>query len=215
MPVSDRARTSKLPGYHSDNWRKWEFDNALYQKHLEWYLDRIYKCLRSTGAHNVLDVGCGEGIVYRAMRARGYSGAWTGFDASDEAVRLARQLSPDANWRQGSANQIPFPDKSFDLVFSAQVFEHLPNPAPALHECTRVAQRWLLLSVPREPWFRALTWCAIKLKLGQDPGHVNHWRPREFRRFVQAAGQLERLDRTTVYQIAIVRVPNLRGQVST
>lgn len=215
MPVIDHARAAKPKGYRSNNQSKWEFDNSLYQKHLELYLDTMYRHLRSTGAHNVLDAGCGEGIVYRAMRERGYSGAWTGFDASNEAVRFARQASPEANWRQASAYQIPFPDNSFDLIFSSQVLEHLPSPEQPLKECARVAQRWLLLSVPFEPWFRAFTWFSVNMKIGQDPGHVNHWTPRQFRKFVKSAGKLASWDWTTVYQLALIEVPELRGKFTT
>jgi SAM-dependent methyltransferase len=215
LPVINHARDAKPKGYRSNNQSKWEFDNRLYQKHLELYLDKMYGYLKSTGAQNVLDVGCGEGIVYRAMRERGYGGAWTGFDFSDEAVRFARQASPEANWRQASAYEIPFHDKTFELIFSSQVFEHLPNPAQPLSECARVAQKWLLLSVPLEPWFRSLTWISVTLKVGQDPGHVNHWTPRAFKKFVQPAGRLYKWDWTTIYQIALVEAPGPRSSQST
>ena len=215
MPVIDHARRAKPDGYRSNNQNKWEFDNRLYQRHLELYLDLMYSYLRETGAQNVLDVGCGEGIVYRAMRERGYNGAWTGFDFSEEAVRFARQASPEANWRQASAHEIPFPDKSFDLIFSSQVFEHLPNPAKPLEECARMAQKWMLLSVPLEPYFRTLTWLSVKLRIGQDPGHVNHWTAGAFRKFVKQAGRLHTWDWTTVYQIALVEMPDPRRAIAT
>lgn len=210
MSVIDHARTAKPEGYCSNNQSKWEFDNALYQKHLELYLDKMFNYLSRTGARNVLDVGCGEGIVYRAMRERGYEGKWTGFDFSAEAVTFARQASPEAEWRQASAYDIPFPAKSFDLVFSSQVFEHLLNPQVPLQECARVAEKWLLLSVPLEPVFRTLTWFSLKLKMGADPGHVNFWTPSDFRKFVKSAGRLSVWDWTTIYQIALVEIPNQR-----
>jgi SAM-dependent methyltransferase len=204
MPVIDHARLAKPEGYRSNNQSKWEFDNRLYQRHLEFYLDKIFEHLMNTGATSVLDVGCGEGIVYRAMCERGWRGKWTGFDFSAEAVEFAKVASPEVDWRQASAYEIPFPSKSFELLFSSQVFEHLPNPQVPLRECARVGQRWLVMSVPLEPWFRTLTWFSVKLKIGQDPGHVNFWTPAEFRKFVSDAGKLTAWDRTTVYQIATV-----------
>jgi ubiquinone/menaquinone biosynthesis C-methylase UbiE len=211
MPVLDHARAAKPEGYRSNNQSKWEFDNRLYQKHLELYLDKMFRHLLGTGARRVLDVGCGEGIVYRAMRERGWSGQWTGFDFSVEAVAFAKQASPEAEWRQASAYEIPFADKSFELVFSSQVFEHLPNPQVPLMECARVAERHLLLSVPMEPVFRALTWLSVTLKLGQNPDHVNYWTPAAFRKFASRAGRLSAWDWTTVYQIALVEIPQCEG----
>ncbi len=204
MPVIDHARKAKPKDYRSNNHNKWEFDNSLYQKHLERYLDTMYMHLQRTGSRRVLDVGCGEGIVYRAMRERGWSGEWSGFDYSAEAVEFAKQASPEAEWRQASAYEMPYPEKSFELVFSSQVFEHLPKPERPLTECARIATDWLLLSVPLEPWFRSLTWLSVTLKIGQDPGHVNFWKPARFREFVSTVGKLELWDRTTVYQIALV-----------
>ena len=207
MPVLNHARQNKPQGYHSDNHNKWEFDNGLYQKHLELYLDRMFHYLKQSGAESVLDAGCGEGIVYRAMRERGFTGQWTGFDFSREAVAFAEQASPEAKWFHASAYEIPLDDHSVDLVFSSQVLEHLPQPEVPLAEYARVARQHLLLSVPLEPWFRALTWLSVTLHLGGDPGHVNHWTPPAFRKFVQNAGTLRTWDRTTVYQIALVTVP--------
>jgi SAM-dependent methyltransferase len=190
----------------SSNRSKWEFGNRFYQKHLELYLDRMYDHLRHTGARNVLDAGCGEGYVYRAMKQRGYAGRWTGFDFSAEAVDYARRESPEVEWRQASAYEIPFPDRAFDLVFSSEVLEHLAEPQRALAEFARVSEKWLLLSVPLEPWFRALTWLSTSLHLGGDPGHVNFWNPSAFRNFVSTEGRLAAFERTTVYQIALVDV---------
>lgn len=206
MPVIEHARTEQPAGYRSDNHNKWSHPNRLYQRHLEIYLDRMFDYLTMSGAERVLDAGCGEGIVYRAMRERGWRGRWTGFDFSGEAVEFARRASPDAVWLHGSAYELPFTDKSFDLVFSSQVLEHLPNPERPLLEYRRVAAKWLLLSVPLEPYFRTLTWLSVHLRIGGDPGHVNHWLPHEFRRFARQAGRIHTWDWTTIYQIALVDV---------
>ncbi|MBU0691041.1 class I SAM-dependent methyltransferase [bacterium] len=212
MPVIEHARTKAPADYDSDNHRKWEFNNSLYQKHLEIYLDAMYKHLRFTGAKQVLDAGCGEGIVYRAMRERGYIGDWTGFDNSAEAIAFCRQASPEAEWHVSSAYTLPFKNRSFELVFSSQVLEHLKGPGKPLSEFARVADKWMLLSVPYEPIFRILTWFSINLKIGGDPGHVNHWTPAGWRSFVQRVGRLHCWDRSTIYQIALV---DMRGSDST
>jgi len=193
--------------YRSANLSKWEYPGALYQRHLELYLDAMFALLQKTGARSILDAGCGEGVVYRAMRKRGFVGEWTGIDVSVDAIDYAKQQNPEATWLVGSILDMPFPSKNFDLVFSSQVFEHLPAPEKALRELVRCARQWLLISVPYEPLFRWLTWLSVRFRLGGDPGHVNHWRPREFRRLLSQVGELHEWRRTTVYQIGLVGLP--------
>jgi SAM-dependent methyltransferase len=212
LPAIDHARANQPADYSSDNHKKWDYDNGLYQKHLEAYLDHMYKHLKFTGAKQVLDAGCGEGIVYRAMRERGFEGEWTGFDFSKQAIDFCKQASPEAEWHVGSAYELPFKNKSYELVFSSQVLEHLKGPAKPLNEFARVGNAWLLLSVPYEPVFRILTWFSVKLGLGGDPGHVNHWTAESFRTFTRTVGHLHCWERTTIYQIALIDV---RGNGNT
>jgi SAM-dependent methyltransferase len=57
---------------------------------------------------------------------------------------LARALNvaslPDARFRQMDATRLEFPDNSIDLVYSFQVFEHLPDPEAVWRECVRVVK---------------------------------------------------------------------------
>jgi SAM-dependent methyltransferase len=196
------------PEYHSANLSKWEYSGALYQRHLRLYLDAMFALLQETGARSVLDAGCGEGVVYRAMRKRGFDGEWTGIDVSVDAIDYAKRESPEATWLVGSILDLPFPSKSFDLVLSSQVLEHLDEPQKALQEFVRCTRQWLLISVPYEPLFRWFTWLSVRFHLGGDPGHVHHWRPREFRRLLSEVGELRTWRRTTVYQIGLSRLPD-------
>jgi ubiquinone/menaquinone biosynthesis C-methylase UbiE len=189
----------------SNNLRKWEYQNGLYQRVLTRYLDRMHALLVATGARRVLDAGCGEGVVYRAMRARGWSGEWTGVDLSEAAIEYARQRSPEAMWHAGRLDALPVAPRSFDLAFCSQVLEHIPEPAASRDGMARAARR-LLVSVPWEPAFRTITALSVAVGIGQDPGHVNFWNRRSFTRFLQPAGTVAHWERSAVYQIALVDV---------
>jgi len=78
--------------------------------------------------------------------------------------------------------RLPFPDDSFDLVLGIEVLEHVPDPAAALTELSRVARGNLVLSVPREPIWRVANMARGKYipQLGNTPGHINHWSRRSF-----------------------------------
>ncbi len=190
--------------HDSNNLRKWEYGNGLYQRVLARYLDRMAAQLQRLRPAQVLDAGCGEGYVYRGMRDRGVTAAWTGLDLSPGAISFAAARHPDAQWETADLRRIARPDRSADLVLCSQVLEHIPQPEVVRDELARVSARWLFVSVPLEPLFRSICALTVAVGVGQDPGHVNFWTPRRFRSFIEAAGTLRHWERTSVYQIALV-----------
>lgn len=134
----------------------------------------------------VLDAGCGEGFAMREMLSLG-SADIVGLDGSPGALQVADQLNPGVRFAAGDLLNLPFPERSFDLVLCMEVLEHLDDPRRGLRELCRVSDHWLLLSVPNEPLFRGANFLRGKNvhAWGNDPGHVNHWSARSFLRFVQ------------------------------
>jgi SAM-dependent methyltransferase len=86
-----------------------------------------------------------------------------------------------------SAFELPFPDGEFDLVLFLEVLEHLPAPRLALDEARRVCRGELVASVPREPIWRVLNLVrgAYWRRLGNTPGHLQHWGRRSFLRLLR------------------------------
>src|SRR5690606_33175711 len=134
---------------------------------------------------------CGEGFAMRAVLGNLVSQT-VGLDGSPGALRLARQLNPGHRFAAGDLLDLPFPDRSFDLVVCMEVLEHLDDPESGLAELCRVSAGWLLLSVPNEPLFRGANFLRGKNvgAWGNDPGHVNHWSARAFRRFVSTQAEV-------------------------
>jgi len=203
-PLEITLQRKGAAAHQSDNLAKWEYPNGLYQRVLARYVDRLYALLVSTGARRVLDAGCGEGVVYRSMRARGFDGEWTGVDVSEGAVAYARSRSPEVPWHVSALHRLPFEAASFDAVICSQVLEHIPGPAASRDGIARVAKRHLIVSVPWEPTFRVLTSLSIALGVGRDPGHVNFWTGPALRTFLATSGTVSHWERSTVYQLAIV-----------
>lgn len=91
----------------------------------------------------VLDVGCGTGIVARvAAPIVGESGAVTGVDINEDMLDVARRVSADVkppiDWRCQDATSLEFPDGSFDVVLSQQALQFMPDQDAALAEIGRV-----------------------------------------------------------------------------
>jgi ubiquinone/menaquinone biosynthesis C-methylase UbiE len=89
---------------------------------------------------DVLDVACGTGNA--ALRAAQAGASVVGLDLTPELLDVGRRLAGDAGlsveWVEGDAEQLPFPDASFDVVLSAFGCMFAPRHEVAAHELTRV-----------------------------------------------------------------------------
>jgi ubiquinone/menaquinone biosynthesis C-methylase UbiE len=89
----------------------------------------------------VLDVGSGTGYALRQLAvALPNATELTGVDAAPEMVRVASEAGGDSRVRfiQGTAEELPVPDGSVDLVISTTSFDHWANQRAGLAECARV-----------------------------------------------------------------------------
>ncbi|WRH76558.1 MAG: class I SAM-dependent methyltransferase [Sphingobium sp.] len=95
------------------------------------FAERIHAVLRAND--NVLDLGAGAGII-AVMNFRGKARRICGIDLDPRVID-----NPYLDEGQVcDANSIPYPDNSFDLIFSDNVFEHLEQPELVLKEAARV-----------------------------------------------------------------------------
>jgi ubiquinone/menaquinone biosynthesis C-methylase UbiE len=90
-------------------------------------------------ATSVLDVGTGTGVFAEAFVAAGLT--VTGIDTNADLLAVARGFAPTAQFKEAPAEQIPFPNGSFDLVFLGHVLHETDDPLAALREARRVARR--------------------------------------------------------------------------
>jgi SAM-dependent methyltransferase len=87
----------------------------------------------------VLDVGCGTGILARAIALRIRSvGHVVGIDPNPGMLAVAKMLAPDVEWQEGVAEALPFPDQSFEAVVSQFGLMFFTDRHKALHEMLRV-----------------------------------------------------------------------------
>ncbi len=133
---------------------------------------------------SVLDVGCGEGVLTAQWADRPVVERIVGIDLEDPKLQAEWEERRRANleYRVMRAENLPFADGEFDLAAAIEVLEHVPNPEHTVAEMARVSSGHLLVSVPREPLWRALNVArgAYLGELGNTPGHLNHWSKRAF-----------------------------------
>lgn len=98
----------------------------------------------------VLDAGCGEGVLSCLVAQKQIQ--VTGVDLSapnlEGATKMARSWGVQPTFMQGDAENLPFPDNSFDVVISSHVLEHLPNIDKGLAEIYRITRSLALIAMP-------------------------------------------------------------------
>ena len=89
----------------------------------------------------ILDVGCGTGYLLGQLAACApQAGALAGIDAAPAMIGVARSAATDGRVRLvvGTAEQLPWPDRTFDLVVSTTSFDHWADQRVGLAQCARV-----------------------------------------------------------------------------
>lgn len=102
----------------------------------------------------VLDAACGTGVVARlASQQVGDTGTVAGLDVNPGMLAVARSATPPGmpiEWHEASAEAMPLPDASFDVVLCQMGLQFMPDKHAALREMWRVLVRGgrLILKVP-------------------------------------------------------------------
>lgn len=102
---------------------------------------RTKAVFESRRGKKVLEIGCGVGTDGLEFMKAGAD--YTGIDASEQSVRLARKNFKihgfsDPAIKVADAESLPFPDKQFDFVYSWGVIHHTPNIEKAIQEIRRI-----------------------------------------------------------------------------
>jgi SAM-dependent methyltransferase len=159
---------------------------------------------------SLLDVGCGEGVLTARWAEHVCEGRVLGIDLEDPKLEAewVKRRRPNLEFRAEEASSLGFADGEFDLAAAIEVLEHVPEPEATLAEMARVARRWLLVSVPREPLWRALNMArgAYWRSLGNTPGHVNHWSKRDFVSLLGRYGKVEEVRSPFPWTMVLVRI---------
>ena len=184
--------------------------NPVFRRLVARFTAQAEVLLDLTQPKSVLDVGCGEGVLTERIATRLGAGRVVGIDLEDTALAAewAKRARPNLEFLAMSAERLAFEDNEFDLATALEVLEHVDDPEAALAEMSRVAERYLLVSVPREPLWRALNMArgAYLRDRGNTPGHLHHWSKRDFVELLSGYGQVEQVRSLVPWTMALVRI---------
>ena len=125
-------------------------DNGLWDKHAQWWIDGFTNGAdpeyveqiiplaveELVGRHKVLDLGCGDGQIARALAAQGSD--VLGVDPTQLHIDIAIERGGGPRYLLGGATEIPANDNTFDAVVACLVFEHIDQMDEAMTEVARV-----------------------------------------------------------------------------
>lgn len=190
------------------NHQKFINSNPVQRSLIGKFQRQFLSILSSIQPQSLLEMGCGEGFLLSSIRKRYPLLPLLGLDNLETALTAGQTLFPDLDLRRGDIYTIDQPDHSWDVVVASEVLEHLDRPEQALQEMKRVAKRYLLLSVPHEPWFRLSNLARGRNigRWGNHPEHTNLWSQATFKTFVSRQAQVERVTGSFPWTILLARV---------
>ena len=180
--MADVLLENGLPaGNHYD---KYGAANPIVRWMMNGFFSTVTAFAKQTGQREVHEVGCGEGHLSQILHDAGFD--VRGSDVSSEIISAARATNPDISFKAAGVEDLATPDDAAPLVVCCEVLEHLSDPHAALAQLARLAQPYLLVSVPREPLWRVLNMCRGRYlgDLGNTPGHLQHWSTTQFLRML-------------------------------
>jgi len=138
--------SGSMPGRYS-RVQAWAHDTLIGDRALnlhDYILEygKLVETLAETRDRSLLDVGCGGGQAAIRMKERYPHLRLTGIDLSEGMIAGARQRARSKGlaiqFEVAGAQALPFPDASFEVVYSFGSAKHWPDPLKGLGECWRV-----------------------------------------------------------------------------
>ena len=109
---------------------------------LNFILDNLYK-----DAGNLLDVGCGRGYLLKQIKKKYPALKLSGVDV------VEKYASSEFKYIKGNIENLPFEDKSFDVVTCCHTIEHIINLDQAILELKRITRKQLIIATPCQRYF--------------------------------------------------------------
>lgn len=145
---------TELKQKHRLTWASGDYDRIA--RGIQAVADHVVRSALIRAGERVLDVACGTGNTALAARARGAE--VTGLDLTPELLAVARERAAEKwldgiNWKEGDAENLPFPDGAFDVVVSSCGLMFAPDQQKVADEVARVTRRGGRIAI--QAWTRA------------------------------------------------------------
>ena len=127
----------------------------------------------------VMDAGCGSGSLAIDVKKESQNISLYAIDADPNILAIAENKAKEENlpinFKKAFLQKLPFPDNSFDVVYSSLVFHHLSNDIKKeamkeIHRVLKKSGRFLLVDFgkPKNKLFSVFSWFTVLFEEGYD-----------------------------------------------
>lgn len=193
--MDNKNKAKEGPNDHSikrfDNWAK-TFDENRISEWFKYIHGIMLKHLDITDKKNIIDIGCGTGSALMLMAKKNKKASYFGIDISSEMIAVAKKKTnenPNFEFKVADSASIPYPDESFDVVFSCNSFHHYPDPLKALREMKRILKyggTFFLEDACRDVFF--MIWLQNLYRKKLEKGHQDYYTTGELLGMIKKAG---------------------------
>jgi SAM-dependent methyltransferase len=147
------------------------------------HLLKILKSKTRTNRIDVLDVGCGHGLIHPYLNDSGCQ--LTGIDVAESAIRMAHRSNPHVTYDVYDGLRLPYRDASFDVLFTICVMHHVPvdQRGPFVDEARRVLRPGGTFIVFEHNKFNPLVqWVVSRIPTDRHAVLLSSWRTQKLLR---------------------------------
>jgi ubiquinone/menaquinone biosynthesis C-methylase UbiE len=187
MNHDHHLRLKERNQHYFSRWAK-NYDHFIFGWWMRYMQRKLLDSVELNDNTTVLDVGCGTGYLLLQLSSRIKKGKIVGVDISPEMLKEAQKKVKDGKnikLYQSDVEELPFPDKTFDYVLSAEAFHHFPDPEKTLGEMRRVLKdngTIGIADVSVPPHF------IFNLLFTLEPGFVRMYSKQKMARLAQGTG---------------------------
>lgn len=173
---------------HFDDWAG-HYDERYTTRWFRTFQNKVIEQIAPQPNQAILDVGCGTGWAVAEIGHRAPKTKVCGIDLSPEMIRLAerkRDGAKNIEFKVGDAENIPYPDGTFDVIMCTSSFHHYPSPLNALEEFKRVLKksgRIYLLDTCRDSFPLVVLYDLFQKYVQRD--HVRYYSTKEIKKFFE------------------------------
>jgi ubiquinone/menaquinone biosynthesis C-methylase UbiE len=143
-------------------------------------IKKIKKVAAIQGGYNVLEVGCGHGHVLDVILKKNAKVIGVDINFNSLMISNKRLDGKDVSLIQSNAHNLPFKDKTFNVLICSEVLEHLPNLEEVLKEFKRVIKPngKIIITVPNDPLMRIarlIYWPFLEYKSLVAETHIHNF----------------------------------------